>query len=407
MIQILLHRTDGTNSILAYEATYAPSVDIYHELQPAITELKTEYHIDPKIPIEEVQMATDTIVDLNGDGTAYDSKKNDQDLLIGSNADNVIHGNQGNDVIVGLGGNDTLYGDAGNDTIYGGTGKDTIDGGTGDDHIYLDPKAAGDTIDGGAGNNTLDFSQDTSALALDIGSGKDGTNTFTNIQSFVGTKFNDMITLGDKNVSVEGGGGEDIYKLTRKPKLDGSQTNLFDTITSVSGAFSVDVPAPNAFLVESHQNNVWDFGLYDVFNGIIKVFYLPKTHEAFIFSIVHQTSIHIENIGGNFTVSGALSNPGGQKVDPKNRFILMINYTPIPQSKTVGSGSDYAQGQDGNGIGGHANIALAQLHLFNQYMAAGFHGSDAGALSRDVEAVQIDHLATLAAAHTHMHTNFA
>jgi hypothetical protein len=40
-------------------------------------------------------------------------------------------------------------------------------------------------------------------------------------------------------------------------------------------------------------------------------------------------------------------------------------------------------------------------------MAAGFHGSDAGALSRDVEAVQIDHLATLAAAHTHMHTNFA
>jgi hypothetical protein len=51
--------------------------------------------------------------------------------------------------------------------------------------------------------------------------------------------------------------------------------------------------------------------------------------------------------------------------------------------------------------------ALAQLNLFNQYMAAGLQRNDGAALSTGVEAVQIEHLATLAAAHTHMHTNFA
>lgn len=137
-------------AILAYEDELSPAeaatnkraaiVDIYHELHPAIERLKTEYGI--AVPFgdttnyEELLVATNTLLNLTGDGTAFDSTANDDDLLVGSAVSNKLVGGVGNDGLIGLGGADNLQGGSGDDWLDGGPGADTMNGGAGAD-VYV------------------------------------------------------------------------------------------------------------------------------------------------------------------------------------------------------------------------------------------------------------------------------
>ena len=120
--------------------------------------------------------------------------------------------------------NDVMEGGAGNDTFAGWSGNDVLNGGEGDD--ILDPGLGVDVVDGGAGNNTLSFAYSPSAVTVDLrdiassnGELVYGENkvTFSNIQNFSGSAFNDTFLLGDKTKivgTINGNGGTDRIDLS-------------------------------------------------------------------------------------------------------------------------------------------------------------------------------------------------
>jgi Ca2+-binding RTX toxin-like protein len=151
---------------------------------------------------------------VNGPDRCSSSRCGD-DLIIGSDIDDLLYGDDGlggwqatgRDVIYGREGNDTIYGESGNDRLYGemdddvidggngndrleggddddillgGPGRDVIFGGEGDDELYggsnndiLRGGSGFDTIDGGTGNDTIEGGLDSDFL---VGGG--GNDTF-------------------------------------------------------------------------------------------------------------------------------------------------------------------------------------------------------------------------------------
>jgi Ca2+-binding RTX toxin-like protein len=227
------------HAILAYEHKYDPDApggaqranglgaiggNINDALQPAIAAITKHFGIATG-HLDEVLYVSGGSHDLDGDGSGFDSKKNDDDLLIGDSEDNAISGDVGNDAILGLGGNDDLVGGAGNDRLYGhsgndvlagGAGRDKADGGAGNDRLvggdgndWLYGNAGKDRLDGGAGNDTL------------LGGNDDDQVT--------GGGGKDRINAGYGNDTVDGGGsGDRILGFDGKDRLDGGAGN--DTI---------------------------------------------------------------------------------------------------------------------------------------------------------------------------------
>jgi Ca2+-binding RTX toxin-like protein len=223
---------DNRNAILAYEHKYdpnGPGGTINDELQPAIAAILKHFGIAPS-HLEEVLYArpasTLTAAALSstliGDGTAFDSKKNDDDLLIGDSENNAINGAQGNDVILGLGGNDSLTGGLGNDRLFGHSGKDVLNGALGDDRL-----------DGGAGNDRLLGADGKDWLygnagkdKLDGGAGNDTLLGGNDDDQLTGGAGNDRINAGYGDDVANGGGGNDtINGLDGKDRLDGGAGN--------------------------------------------------------------------------------------------------------------------------------------------------------------------------------------
>ena len=118
-----------------------------------------------------------------------------------------IVGTHSNDTIRGSAGNDEFFGRRGSDTLLGGLGNDVLNGGEGDDRI-----------DGGAGIDTVSFGllqPVTKGVKVELAKGTaqdglGGTDTISNVENIVGTRFNDTIA-GDNGLnSLEGGTGDDI-----------------------------------------------------------------------------------------------------------------------------------------------------------------------------------------------------
>jgi Ca2+-binding RTX toxin-like protein len=68
---------------------------------------------------------------ITGSGKIDGTREND--LILGSSANDTIKGEGGNDCILGGAGDDTLSGGPGNDILMGGAGNDTLSGGPGND----------------------------------------------------------------------------------------------------------------------------------------------------------------------------------------------------------------------------------------------------------------------------------
>lgn len=143
----------------------------------------------------------------------------EDDILIGDNADNDLIGFGGNDSLEGGKGADYLSGGQGNDTLVAGAGADTLYGGSGDDLYRVD--AASDTVFEGveSGTDTLYASGlGTYALAENVerliltGQGKSSATGNAQDNSLTGNAANNTLKGMGGNDALNGGGGRDTLK---------------------------------------------------------------------------------------------------------------------------------------------------------------------------------------------------
>ncbi|MBB4039187.1 Ca2+-binding RTX toxin-like protein [Microvirga flocculans] len=125
------------------------------------------------------------------------------DQLIGDAQANEFQGGDGNDLLLGLGGNDILQGGNGDDILRGGEGADQLNG--------------------GAGLNVASYEEATGRVVANLqnrsaNAGEATGDTYTLIQSLIGSDFNDTLvgdggantlTGGNGNDSLVGGDGND------------------------------------------------------------------------------------------------------------------------------------------------------------------------------------------------------
>lgn len=121
------------------------------------------------------------------------------DSMFGDGAANVLGGGGGPDVLAGAAGADTLLGDTGEDFLVGGADADRLTGG---------PAGAAD-------EDTVTYSESPVAVAVDLrlGTAAGGTaegDTFTEIDSVVGSPFEDELTGDAADNTLTGGAGNDI-----------------------------------------------------------------------------------------------------------------------------------------------------------------------------------------------------
>jgi Ca2+-binding RTX toxin-like protein len=115
------------------------------------------------------------------------------DLLIGSDAANIIEGGQGDDTMLGLGGDDQFVSffanvDTGADSMFGGAGTDTVS--------YADRFDQGVIV-------RLDD------LAFD-GQVGEGDNVHSDIENITGSDSSDVLTGSSANNVISGGEGNDL-----------------------------------------------------------------------------------------------------------------------------------------------------------------------------------------------------
>ncbi|MEA9983453.1 calcium-binding protein, partial [Herbaspirillum sp. RTI4] len=104
----------------------------------------------------------------------------------------------------------TIYGSNAKDVYYGGAGNDTIIGGNGND--YFEGGAGADTLLGGSGNNTAGYTLSASGVTIDLstgfGTGGDAQgDKLTNINSIIGSSYDDTFIIGPATATVSGGAG--------------------------------------------------------------------------------------------------------------------------------------------------------------------------------------------------------
>ncbi|WP_298625103.1 DUF5801 repeats-in-toxin domain-containing protein [uncultured Legionella sp.] len=112
------------------------------------------------------------------------------DVLVGLFGDDDMLGYGGDDTLIGGDGNDLLVGDAGNDTLIGGNGSDNLRGGDGNDLLRGD--AGNDLLVGNGGDDVLEG-----------GDGKD---------VLAGLTGNDVLIGGRGDDTLTGGAGMDLFK---------------------------------------------------------------------------------------------------------------------------------------------------------------------------------------------------
>ena len=184
----------------------------------------------------------DAFVDLTGvgfeSGTIATGGGNDTVSLAGGNGTGAasgaglpINGGDGDDTLTGGDGSDFLSGGAGNDTIRGSPGNDTENGGPGSDTFDEGALPNGnDTFNGGSdvlpavGIDTVSYASRPSSIFVTIETSASGAvtpddgqvgsgetdNIVDDVEVVTGSAFNDTLTCGSLNCTLNGGAGVDI-----------------------------------------------------------------------------------------------------------------------------------------------------------------------------------------------------
>ncbi|MFO1085008.1 MAG: cadherin domain-containing protein [Reyranellaceae bacterium] len=193
---------------------------------------------------------------------------NSGDTLTGGSGDDIIDGGNGNDTINGGGGADTITGGVGLDTMTGGAGADIVSGGSGDDTFIIGSLAdfAGDVIDGGDGTGdelrlnqagTYDFStyDVTSIEAIALGQNAAGWNLVLTTD-LVSTAQEGGGNLGSVQLSSS-------VALTNDVKIDGSAVTGSNRISVLGNNFGGN----DTFLGTAYHDIVSLGGGNDSFTG--------------------------------------------------------------------------------------------------------------------------------------------
>jgi len=192
---------------------------------------------------------------------------NNNDVMTGSELEDLIRSGAGVDRLYGRAGNDVLYGEEGDDyllgeddddQLLGGAGNDNLSGGNGDD--ILTGGTGNDTLDGGNGSDRFLFNIDD---GQDIISHYDSSAAASAIDSIV---FGEGIGLDDITLEKSGDhlfiklvGGEDQLKLNSWFKNDYYQIDQFE----LSGGI---ILSNNEFINHFAMNSVGG-GTRDTFYG--------------------------------------------------------------------------------------------------------------------------------------------
>ncbi len=162
-------------------------------------------------------LGSDSVLNFEGIiGSSY------ADTLTGNSVASLISAGAGNDKVYGNGGDDTLVGGSGNDTISGGDGNDRIEDGLGNDDVSggagNDTFIAGSGVNkysGGSGTDTLDYGAATQAISVNVGKGTIvgwDDDTFSSVEVFIGTSFDDRFYGGSSANTFVGGAGNDFFQ---------------------------------------------------------------------------------------------------------------------------------------------------------------------------------------------------
>ncbi|NEP15243.1 MAG: calcium-binding protein, partial [Symploca sp. SIO2C1] len=181
-----------------------------------LSQHRATYTNDAGVEVIETLLNVETVV-----GNALD------DLLIGDAANNTLWGKQGND---------TLIGGAGNDRLFGGAGVDFFDGGEGSDSVYFIYEKFAITADLNQGRATY-----TNDAGVEV------VETLLNVESLVGTAFDDLLignavtnglSGGEGNDTLIGGEGDDfLYGGAGVDFFDGGEGN--DTADFINEEFAI------------------------------------------------------------------------------------------------------------------------------------------------------------------------
>ncbi|MDB5551386.1 MAG: hypothetical protein JWL86_1370 [Rhizobium sp.] len=243
--------------ILKYENDFDPSKiglgggsdTIVDHLQPAMKSVADFYGIDIG-RMEEL-----LFVNLRGGGKFFgdqkgdtlNSRKNDDDLIVGTDGSNTIDGGAGNDVILGdtdlfTGSqSDRLLGGDGNDRLYGGLGVDVLIGGDGNDRLW-GGGSSGDRLVGGKGNDTYFLTDDASN---EVGGSENPSGP-----SLIGGNNSDAI-------SEAGHGGTDtLIVYASRPVFNIKNVEKFKLAGDASGDVSVMLNQFDVFTLSDGDDNL-------------------------------------------------------------------------------------------------------------------------------------------------------
>ena len=228
----------------------------------------------------------DDVLISKGGPDVLDGKAGNDTLIAGGGED-IIHGGEGDDLIVGLGGPDKLYGEAGNDEIVCHGGPDLIEGGEGDDIIYaggapdevsggpgddfINAEGGPDFVDGGEGNDTIyggggpDILQGGAGDDLIYGQG--GPDTLrggSGDDQLYGGGGPDVLNGGEGADTLKGGGAGDVFRFDT---LDGAVDRILDfdqhDQIDLSAILDVDTgdPISNYIQIEPSQTDPLSYEL--------------------------------------------------------------------------------------------------------------------------------------------------
>jgi Ca2+-binding RTX toxin-like protein len=201
------------------------------------------------------------------------------DTIVGSGDGNLLTGWHGDDVLVGMGGSDTIVGGLGADTLFGGDGSDSLSG-DGDNDLFL-PEGGDDTIVGGDGEDTVSFvdyaKQITVWMDAGVAETEEGTVRFREVESTVGTQFDDRFITGGSNSTIHGGGGDDVFQVLFRGEHhlfggDGDDiVQIFDGTVDFSGGSGNDTVMTHSSMAEisggSGDDWIWSIGNYGTIEG--------------------------------------------------------------------------------------------------------------------------------------------
>ena len=124
--------------------------------------------------------------------------------LEGSNFKDALFGNDQNNILTGLKGNDAFWPQSGQDRLHGGDG---------DDIFYL--TSGSDSAFGNDGTDTVTYQQASTGIGVRLDGqdnwGEAADDTFSSIEIFLGSNYNDVFVGDNQDNEFHGNDGDDIF----------------------------------------------------------------------------------------------------------------------------------------------------------------------------------------------------